>query len=201
MTPAARRVKIVTLDLDPDQPMLNALKPAPAAPPLPASAIDAEYRRQRRRVFIGIFAGYAAYYLVRNNLPLLQVTYDGPGPAGMVLELSSAPLKLGPPEPPAADTGPKGSKSIEMTDLSAPWKELETRLTELVRALSAAQAACPEKKACYVPAATILAALNGPSGTPRWKYCPYTGPGAENLASVGFWLDPGANAARVPSPC
>lgn len=50
--------------------MLTALRPAPAAPPLPASAVDAEYRRQRRRVFIGIFAGYAAYYLVRNNLAL-----------------------------------------------------------------------------------------------------------------------------------
>src|SRR5438874_6943920 len=29
-----------------------------------------EYRRHRRSVFVGIFAGYAAYYLVRNNLAL-----------------------------------------------------------------------------------------------------------------------------------
>src|SRR6058998_4194492 len=29
-----------------------------------------EYWRERRRVFVGIFAGYAAYYLVRNNLAL-----------------------------------------------------------------------------------------------------------------------------------
>ena len=50
--------------------MFTFLRPAPAAPPLPASDVDAEYRRQRRRVFIGIFAGYAAYYLVRNNLAL-----------------------------------------------------------------------------------------------------------------------------------
>jgi OPA family glycerol-3-phosphate transporter-like MFS transporter len=50
--------------------MIARLKPAPAAAPLPPVAVNAEYRRQRRRVFIGIFAGYAAYYLVRNNLAL-----------------------------------------------------------------------------------------------------------------------------------
>ena len=32
--------------------------------------VDREYRRHRRSVYIGIFAGYAAYYLVRNNLAL-----------------------------------------------------------------------------------------------------------------------------------
>ena len=50
--------------------MFGFLKPAPAVPPLPASEVDHAYRRQRRRVFVGIFAGYAAYYLVRNNLAL-----------------------------------------------------------------------------------------------------------------------------------
>jgi len=34
------------------------------------AAIDREYRLQRRRVFAGIFLGYAGYYLVRNNLAL-----------------------------------------------------------------------------------------------------------------------------------
>jgi OPA family glycerol-3-phosphate transporter-like MFS transporter len=33
-------------------------------------SVDREYRRHRRSVYIGIFAGYAAYYLVRNNLAL-----------------------------------------------------------------------------------------------------------------------------------
>src|SRR5688500_5474118 len=33
-------------------------------------AIDAAYKRNRRNVFAGIFLGYAAYYLVRNNLAL-----------------------------------------------------------------------------------------------------------------------------------
>lgn len=50
--------------------MLDILKPAPPGALLPSTDVDAEYRRQRRRVFIGIFVGYAAYYLVRNNLAL-----------------------------------------------------------------------------------------------------------------------------------
>ena len=32
--------------------------------------MDQGYRRHRRSVFAGIFVGYAAYYLVRNNLAL-----------------------------------------------------------------------------------------------------------------------------------
>ena len=50
--------------------MFGWLKPAPFAPPLPAAAIDPTYRRLRMRVFVGIFVGYAGYYLVRNNLAL-----------------------------------------------------------------------------------------------------------------------------------
>ena len=50
--------------------MFGFLKPAPFAAPLPQEQIDPEYRRQRRRVFLGIFVGYAGYYLVRNNLAL-----------------------------------------------------------------------------------------------------------------------------------
>jgi len=36
----------------------------------PYASVDREYRRNRRRVFAGVFLGYAAYYLVRNNLAL-----------------------------------------------------------------------------------------------------------------------------------
>jgi len=50
--------------------MIGLLKPAPAAEPLPADEVDPEYRRLRRQVFAGIFVGYAAFYLVRNNLAL-----------------------------------------------------------------------------------------------------------------------------------
>jgi OPA family glycerol-3-phosphate transporter-like MFS transporter len=50
--------------------MIGILKPAPAAPGVPAERVDRVYRAQRWRVFSGIFLGYAAYYLVRNNLAL-----------------------------------------------------------------------------------------------------------------------------------
>jgi MFS transporter, OPA family, glycerol-3-phosphate transporter len=50
--------------------MIGRLGPAPEVPRLPADRVDPEYRRLRRRVFVGIFVGYAAYYLVRNTLAL-----------------------------------------------------------------------------------------------------------------------------------
>ena len=50
--------------------MLDMTKPAGSVVAVPPASIDAEYRRYRRQVFAGIFAGYAAYYLVRNNLAL-----------------------------------------------------------------------------------------------------------------------------------
>jgi len=50
--------------------MFGWLKPAPFAAPLPAAQVDSSYRRLRRQVFVGIFTGYAGYYLVRNNLAL-----------------------------------------------------------------------------------------------------------------------------------
>jgi OPA family glycerol-3-phosphate transporter-like MFS transporter len=50
--------------------MIGFLKTAPVIEPLPASHIDPEYKRLRRHVFLGIFVGYAGYYLVRNNLAL-----------------------------------------------------------------------------------------------------------------------------------
>jgi len=50
--------------------MISFLRPAAFAPALPAAAVDPTYRRLRRRVFAGIFIGYAGYYLVRSNLAL-----------------------------------------------------------------------------------------------------------------------------------
>src|SRR5690606_230368 len=50
--------------------MIGFLRPAAFRPELPAERIDPEYRRLRRRVYAGIFVGYAGYYLVRNNLAL-----------------------------------------------------------------------------------------------------------------------------------
>src|SRR5947207_7892036 len=50
--------------------MIGWLKPAAVAAPLPVAEVDPPCRRLRRRVFAGIFIGYAGYYLVRNNLAL-----------------------------------------------------------------------------------------------------------------------------------
>lgn len=50
--------------------MIGFLKPAAFAVPLPPDQVDPCYRRLRRRVYLGIFVGYAGYYLVRNNLAL-----------------------------------------------------------------------------------------------------------------------------------
>ena len=50
--------------------MLGLLAPAPPAPLVPAERVAPLYRRLRAQVFTAIFIGYAAYYLVRNNLAL-----------------------------------------------------------------------------------------------------------------------------------
>ena len=50
--------------------MIRLLQPAPAAAPLPPDRIDPAYKRLRRQVFLGIFIGYAAFYLVRKNFAL-----------------------------------------------------------------------------------------------------------------------------------
>jgi OPA family glycerol-3-phosphate transporter-like MFS transporter len=50
--------------------MIGFLKPAAAQPAVPAAEVDPLYRRLRREVFVGIYVGYAAYYLVRSNLAL-----------------------------------------------------------------------------------------------------------------------------------
>ena len=44
--------------------------PRPIRRPGVTTTLDREYRRHRRSVFAGIFTGYGAYYLVRNNLAL-----------------------------------------------------------------------------------------------------------------------------------
>lgn len=45
--------------------MFKFLSPAPHIEPLPADQVDATYKRLRIQVFMGIFLGYAAYYLTR----------------------------------------------------------------------------------------------------------------------------------------
>jgi len=50
--------------------MLKFLKAPPAKPLIEADKIDKTYTRLRWQVFIGIFFGYAGYYLIRKNFSL-----------------------------------------------------------------------------------------------------------------------------------
>ncbi|MDH5629654.1 MAG: glycerol-3-phosphate transporter [Gammaproteobacteria bacterium] len=50
--------------------MIGIFKPAPHIAKLPKDQIDPEYSRLRLQVFLGIFIGYAGYYLIRKNFSL-----------------------------------------------------------------------------------------------------------------------------------
>ncbi len=50
--------------------MIGFFRPKPHQPLLPKEQIALEYRRLRWQVFVGIFIGYAGYYLVRKNFSL-----------------------------------------------------------------------------------------------------------------------------------
>ena len=52
--------------------MLSIFKPAPHKAPVDENYVDPLYRRLRWQIFMGIFFGYAAYYLVRSNFDLAQ---------------------------------------------------------------------------------------------------------------------------------
>ncbi|TCC95498.1 glycerol-3-phosphate transporter [Pedobacter hiemivivus] len=49
---------------------IKLFSPAPHKELLPLNRIDPEYKKQRLKVFLGIFLGYAGYYLVRKNFSL-----------------------------------------------------------------------------------------------------------------------------------
>jgi MFS transporter, OPA family, glycerol-3-phosphate transporter len=51
---------------------MQFLKPAAHREALPVEKIDPEYRKLRLQVFLGIFIGYAGYYLVRKNFSMVM---------------------------------------------------------------------------------------------------------------------------------
>lgn len=51
---------------------LQLLAPAPHKKPLEEDKVDETYKRLRWQVFIGIFIGYAGYYLVRKNFSMVM---------------------------------------------------------------------------------------------------------------------------------
>ncbi|QRV01610.1 MFS transporter [Arcanobacterium phocisimile] len=50
---------------------LGFLSAPPKADPLPQNKVDSVYKRMRFEVFMGIFLGYAGFYLIRNNVSLV----------------------------------------------------------------------------------------------------------------------------------
>ena len=50
--------------------MIGPLRPPSHQPPLAPDKVDSAYRRLRLQVFLGIFIGYAGFYLVRRNFTL-----------------------------------------------------------------------------------------------------------------------------------
>ncbi|MBL9114220.1 MAG: MFS transporter [Verrucomicrobiaceae bacterium] len=70
--------------------MLSFLRPAPQIEPLPQGEVDPTYRRLRIQVFLSIFFGYAAYYLVRRNYSLVM-----PDVSALHPEYSKAALGTG----------------------------------------------------------------------------------------------------------
>lgn len=73
--------------------MIGIFKPAPHIARLPADQIDRTYKHLRIQIFLGIFFGYAGYYLVRKNFALaipylLQQGYTA-GQLGLVFSAVS----------------------------------------------------------------------------------------------------------------
>ena len=59
--------------------MLKLFRPAPVIDPLPKEKVDKEYKKLRWQVFLGIFIGYAGYYLVRKNFSIAMPALEGMG--------------------------------------------------------------------------------------------------------------------------
>lgn len=55
----------------PKKGLLDFLSAPPVASRLPKDKIDTTYKKLRSSVFMGIFIGYAGFYLIRNNVSLV----------------------------------------------------------------------------------------------------------------------------------
>lgn len=77
--------------------MIGFLKPPAHREPLPEDEVDTRYRRLRLQVFIGIFVGYAGYYLVRKNFSLAMpyLIEQGYSKADLGLALSGVSIAYG----------------------------------------------------------------------------------------------------------
>ncbi|WP_162428717.1 glycerol-3-phosphate transporter [Pontibacter pudoricolor] len=76
---------------------MRLIAPAPHTDRLPLERIDPEYKRLRLQVFIGIFVGYAGYYLVRKNFSLVmpELIAQGYSKADLGFALSGVSIAYG----------------------------------------------------------------------------------------------------------
>ncbi|MCD2256284.1 phosphoglycerate transporter protein PgtP [Agrilactobacillus fermenti] len=76
---------------------MQLLKPHIATTKVSADKVDQTYKRLRLQVFLGIFIGYAGYYLLRNNFSLAipQLTQEGFSKGQLGLALSAVSLAYG----------------------------------------------------------------------------------------------------------
>ncbi|MEN2768503.1 glycerol-3-phosphate transporter [Ornithinibacillus xuwenensis] len=77
--------------------MLNFFKPAPAVERLPEEKANSEYKKLRLQVFLGIFIGYAGYYLIRKNFSMAMpyLTEEGFSKGELGLALSAISIAYG----------------------------------------------------------------------------------------------------------
>jgi hypothetical protein len=77
--------------------VIGILRPAAHRSPLPDDKVDATYRRLRLQVFLGIFVGYAGYYLVRKNFSLAMpyLVEQGYSKTDLGLALSGVSIAYG----------------------------------------------------------------------------------------------------------
>ena len=63
--------------------MWKILQPPAYKPEMEADKVDAKYKRMRLQVFLGIFIGYAGFYIVRKNFSMaMPFLTDPAGPYG-----------------------------------------------------------------------------------------------------------------------
>lgn len=76
---------------------MNIFTPASHVKELPADRIDPEYKKLRLKVFLGIFIGYAGYYLVRKNFSLVMpdLVAQGYSKGDLGLALSGVSIAYG----------------------------------------------------------------------------------------------------------
>ncbi|MBW3126590.1 MFS transporter, partial [Staphylococcus xylosus] len=77
--------------------MLQFLKPAKHIEPLPKEQVDDTYKKLRFQVFLGIFIGYAGYYLLRKNFSLAMPSLieDGFSKGELGIALSAISIAYG----------------------------------------------------------------------------------------------------------